>query len=192
MRADPGRAERMGLGEQVARASQLVAVGDLWGARPWWQDPRLLVAGAAVIVLLVCLALWQALQVSGAEHRAAMLEAQAEEGFIRAPSSTRTARAAPGSGGSLRIGIDEVAERVEILIPVPSNRYRAYNVALSRDDGVAIVSAERLQRDSNGELVLSLNSSALPAGAYSIRLEGVTPRGRAEPAGRVRLSVSGR
>ncbi len=192
VRADPARAERMGLAEQVGRASQLVATGELWTDRTWWRDPRLLIGAAAAIVALLVLALWLSARVSSAEHQSERLQAQAEEGFIRAPSTTRIARATPAAAGQLRVGAGEFAERLEIRIAVPGDKFRSYNVALARDDGVSIFNAERLQRDSNGELILQLNSSVLPAGAYSIRLEGVTARGRTEPAGRIRLSVSGR
>ena len=69
-----------------------------------------------------------------------------------------------------------------------SDRYERFRIALLRDDGTAILHAERLARDSNGELHLGFNTSMLPDGIYRLRVEGYTRRGELERFAEARLS----
>jgi hypothetical protein len=46
-----------------------------------------------------------------------------------------------------------------------------------------------LLKDSNGELRLTLNSTGLSAGIYTVRLEALPPRGIAIPIGWLILEV---
>jgi hypothetical protein len=189
VRDDPDLLERMGLGEQIARGSRLVDVDRLGVKPPWWHDRPVALGAAAALGILVIACAWLAISAGIARERMAMLEARAEQGFLAPPSTTRTARVSLESGGNLKLG-GGAPERLEIRIEARSNKYNQFRVSVLRDDGTAVLHFDRLQRDTNGELRLALNSTLLPPGGYVLRIEGFTWRGETEPVGRIRMAVT--
>jgi hypothetical protein len=153
----------------------------------WWQDRRVALGAAVAIVVLAIASLWLGSSASTARERMALLEAQAQEGFLLPPSTARTVRLQMGSGVALGGG---APERVELRIDARSNTYKLFRVSIGRDDGTAVMHFDRLQRDTNGEIRFALNSTLLPPGAYTIEVEGFTWRGETEPFGRARLRVA--
>jgi hypothetical protein len=153
----------------------------------WWQDRRVAIGAAITLPLLVVTSLWLAIRLDIAEDRRLLLERQAEEGFLRPPSSSRTVRVDLDSGATVGLGGGDLPERVELRITVRSNRFNVFRIAIARDDGTEVIQVDRLQRDTNGELKLALNSSVLPAGSYTLRVEGFTWRGETVPVGRIAL-----
>jgi len=154
---------------------------------PWWQDRRVAVGGAIALLLLIISSVWLAVKLDIAEDRRVMLERQAAEGFLRAPSSSRTARVDLESPTTVALGTGPLPERVELRIAARTSRFNVFRVAITRNDGVAVLHADRLQRDTNGELRLAINSSLLPEGSYTVRVEGFTWRGETVPVGRFAL-----
>jgi len=171
--------------------SRPIDVGRLGEQRPWWHDRRVPIGAAVAILVLAVAAAWSAIRAGIAEDRMAMLETRAAQGFLLPPSTTRTAVAEPGRGGRVAMGGGGAPERVELRIPVRSGDFRLFRIAIARDDGTAVLRADRLQRDSNGELRLALNSSLLPPGAYTVQIDGFTWRGETEPMGSIDLAVLG-
>lgn len=186
---DPALLERMDLGEQIARGSRLVDVDRLGIKPPWWHDRRIALGAAVTLGILVIACVWLAISAGIARERMAMLDARAEQGFLAPPSTTRTARVSLDSGGNLTLG-GGAPERLEIRIEARSNKFNQFRVAMLRDDGTAVLHFDRLQRDTNGELRFALNSTLLPPGGYTLRVEGFTWRGETEPVGRIRLTVT--
>ena len=185
---DPALLERLRLDEQVARGSRLLEVDGLGIKPPWWHDRRVAMAAAGVIGILLVACVWLATSAGIARERMALLEAREQQGFLAPPSTTRTARVRLDSGGNISLG-GGAPERLEIRIEARSSKFNQFRIAIQRDDGTAILHVDRLQRDSNGELRLALNSTLLPPGSYSLRVEGFTWRGETEPVGKIRLSV---
>ncbi len=157
---------------------------------PWWHDPRVLPAAGAIILLLLVFGVWQAIRAGIADDRRAMLEARTTAGFLMPPSTTRTTRVSLRAPQPVTLGGGRAAERLDIHIDARSDRYNAFRIAIRRDDGTAALHVDRLQRDSNGSLRLALNSTLLPPGRYTIRVEGFTQRGDTVPAGVIPLTVA--
>ena len=155
----------------------------------WWHDRRVAIAAASAIGLLLIACTWLAISAGVARERMAMLEAREQQGFLAPPSTTRTARVSLDSGGTIGLG-GGAPERLEIRIDAHSNKFNLFRVAILRDDGTAVLHVDRLQRDTNGDLRLALNSTLLPPGSYSLRIEGFTWRGETEPVGRIRMTVT--
>jgi len=61
------------------------------------------------------------------------------------------------------------------------------HLGLTNNDRVAVIS--NVQRDSNGQLRVGFNSSALGPGDYQMTLEGVDCRGGTEPQAWVTFAV---
>ncbi len=157
-----------------------------------YQKPQVLAGGAALILVLALALAWTAWRWNMALDRMEMMEAQAAVGFLRPPSSTQTLRIDPRAGRLTGIYAGEMAQRIDLAIAVNSDRFDRFRIALSRDDGLAILHTERLAPDSNGDLHLGFNTSMLPDGIYRLRIEGYTRRGKLEKYAESRLSVSGR
>jgi hypothetical protein len=162
---------------------------------PWierLQRTQVLLAGLALILLLSLTVLFVFWRWGITQDRFAMLEKQAAEGFIQAPSSTRTVKIDPRV--SRQIGIDGsgLPQRIDLLLNARSNRYHLFRVSLLRDDGTLILHADRLVRDSNYDLRLSFNTSVLPNGLYRIQIEGYTRNGALQRFAEARMHVAGK
>ena len=155
----------------------------------WWQDRRVAVGAAVGLVLLAIACAWLAHRAGIAQERMALLEAQAEQGFLTPPSTSRSVRVNLESGRTISLG-GGTPERLEVHLDARSNRFNLFRVAIARDDGTAVLHFDRLQRDSNGEIRFALNSTLLPPGRYTIRVEGFTWRGETVPVGRIGLTVA--
>jgi len=161
-----------------------------WMAR--YQKPQVLAGAAALILVLALAVLWTAWRWNVALDRMEMLNAQAAEGFLRPPSSTQTLRIDPRAGSFAGVDAGGLPKRIDLAIAVNSDRHERFRIALSRDDGTALLHTERLAPDSNGNLHLSFNSSLLPDGIYRLRIEGYTPRGELQRYAESRLRIGGR
>ena len=157
-----------------------------------FQTPRVLAAGAALILVLVGALAWTAWRWNIALNRLEMMQAQAAVGFLQPPSSTQTLLINPRGGSLTGIDAGGLPKRIDLSIAVISSRYARFRIALSRDDGTSILHTERLAPDSNGNLHLGFNTTLLPDGIYRLRIEGYTKRGELEKYAESRLSVGGR
>ncbi len=162
---------------------------------PWidrLREHRLAVGAVTALVALAVALIWVAWRWGVAEDRMDMLQKQADAGFLQAPSTNRLVRVDLRSPGAVSIGGGDFPERVDFLLNARSDRYARFRVSLLRQDGTLVFRADQLVRDSNMDLRLSLNSSALPQGNYVIRVEGHARDGRTEPFSEVTLRALGK
>jgi hypothetical protein len=162
---------------------------------PWIEklSPyRLVIAAGAVLVLLLGAIGWLAYRWNIAEDRLALLQRQADAGFLQAPSSSRTVRIDLRAPRAVSVGGAGFPERIDLLVNARTDRYARFRVSLLRDDGTLIVHADQTVRDSNNDLRLSFNTSILPAGAYRVRVEGYVRGGVLQFMAESRLTSAGR
>ncbi len=162
---------------------------------PWidrLREHRLAIGAATVLVALVVALVWVAWRWGVAEDRMAMLQKQADAGFLQAPSTNRTVRVDLRRPGTVTMGGGDFPERIDFLLNARSDRYARFRVSLLREDGTLVFHADHMVRDSNMDLRLSLNSSVLPQGGYLIRVEGYARGGRTERFAESALRVVGR
>lgn len=162
---------------------------------PWinrLREHRLAVGVATALVVLAVALAWVAWRWGVAEDRMEMMQKQADAGFLQAPSTTRTVRVDLRNPGTVSMGGGDFPERVDFLLNARSDRYARFRVSLLRHDGTLVFHADQLVRDSNLDLRLSLNSSAVPQGNYVLRVEGYARNGRTAPFSEVSVRVAGR
>src|SRR5262245_22696126 len=162
---------------------------------PWVEklSPyRMVIAAGAVLVLLLGAIIWLAYRWSIADDRLALLQKQAEAGFLQAPSTSHTVRIDLRAPRAVSVGGVGFPERVDLLVNARTDRYARFRMSLLRDDGTLIVHADQMLRDSNNDLRLSFNSSILPAGTYRIRVEGYLPAGATQFMAEAPLTSAGR
>jgi hypothetical protein len=156
------------------------------------QQPKVL-AGIAGLVLMLAIALVGVVWRWGiAEDRFEIMEKKAAEGFLQAPSSTRTVRVDPRTAQLVSVDSGGFPQRIDLFIAARSDRFERFRVSLVRDDGTLVLHADRMVRDSNNDLRLSINTSILPDGRYLIRVEGYTRGGEMERYAEARMQVMGR
>ncbi len=161
----------------------------------WWQQPFAVAALAGVAALLLVIAV--ASQSSARRERAAAaaLAAELKTATLRAPTRDRTLRIVPNprswsASPDATIDWPEPPELIELFLPVGYARYQAFAVTIDKADQGRMMVLRRMSPDSNGDLRLSLNSSAFGPGEYRIRLQGYTWRGQRVDAGWVRLVIT--
>jgi hypothetical protein len=147
--------------------------------------------GAGVLLLAVALA-WVAWRWGVAEDRMALMQKQAEAGFLQAPSTNRTVRIDLRAPRAVSVGGGDFPERVDFLVNARTQRYVRFQVSLLREDGTLVFRADQMVRDSNQDLRLSLNTSMLPQGSYVLRVEGNGRGGKLERFGEAQLRAAGR
>ncbi len=162
---------------------------------PWLEklrQPGVLAGAAGLLLALLLTLVWVVWRWGMAEDRYEMLQEQAAEGFLQAPSSTRTVRVDPRASGSITVNGGGFPQRIDLLIAARSDRYERFRVSLLRADGVLLLHADRMTRDSNSDLRLSFNTSVLPNGPYRIRIDGYPRTGEMQRFAELRMQVTGR
>jgi hypothetical protein len=162
---------------------------------PWIERirPRRLAIGIGTGMLLLAVALaWVAWRWGVAEDRMALMQKQAEAGFLQAPSTNRTVRIDLRAPRAVSVGGGDFPERVDFLVNARTPRYVRFRVSLLREDGTLVFRADQMVRDSNQDLRLSLNTSMLPQGSYVLRVEGNGRGGKPERFGEAQLRAAGR
>jgi hypothetical protein len=157
-----------------------------------FQQPKALAGIAGLVLVLVLVLVWVAWRWGIAEERYALLEKKAAEGFLVAPSSTRSVRINPRESRVIGIGGGGFPQRVDLMIATVTSSYDRFRVSLVRDDGTLVLHADRMVRDSNNDLRLSLNTSVLPPGRYRLKIDGYSRRGDLESFEEASLQVAGR
>jgi hypothetical protein len=156
------------------------------------REPKALAGIAGLILVLVIALVWTAWRWGVAEDRYEMMEKKAGEGFLQAPSSTRSVRIDPRQSRIVGIDAGGMPQRVDLMIAAVTSNHDRFRVSLLRDDGTLVLHADRMVRDSNSDLRMSFNTSLLPNGRYRLRIEGYTRNGDLQPFEEASLQVSGR
>ena len=158
-----------------------------------WLRPETLLAGIGLIALLLLAVLWLSWRWRIAEDRMEMMQARADQGFLVAPSSSRSVHLDPSQGErSATVGGGTVPERIDLAIAARSSRYDRFRVSILRDDGTLVLHADRLVRDSNNDLRLSFNTSMLAPGDYLVRVDGIERNGAFTRIGAAMLHAGSR
>ncbi|MDH4261273.1 MAG: hypothetical protein OEW16_13355 [Gammaproteobacteria bacterium] len=162
---------------------------------PWLeqlQQPKALAGIAGLVLVLVLVLIWMAWRWGIAEDRYEMLQQQAAEGFLQAPSSTRSVRIDPRQSRVIGVGGGDLPQRIDLMIAAVTSSHDRFRVSITRDDGTLVIHADRMVRDSNSDLRLSFNTSLLPAGMYRIRIDGYARNGDLQPFEEASMQVMGR
>jgi len=112
---------------------------------------------------------------------------------MQAPASMQTYRVEPVRGkpaqATLALGWLNPPQLLDLYIDVSDGKYQQFMVTIDSVETGRVMQIRRIARDSNRELRLALNSSALGPGEYLVHVEGYTWRGQTEDVGWVRLGL---
>lgn len=160
----------------------------------WWQRPATVVALAGLAAVLLVTTIVSQVGLRRERAAAAVLATALKTATLRAPTRDRSLRVAPNprswsAAPDASIAWPEPPEMIEIFMPVGYARFREFAVTIDKADHGRMMLLQRVVPDSNGDLRLSLNSSAFGPGEYRLRLQGYTWRGQRVDAGWVRLRI---
>ncbi len=160
----------------------------------WWQT-RLACAGfAAVCALLLVTTAWSLYRSGTDREYARVARASVQKLTLRASSNERDLRIAPNprswsAAPDASLHAPEPPEMLNLFFPVGYTNYPSFAVIIDKVDHGRVLTVQRVSPDSNRDLRLSLNSSALGPGEYRIRLQGYSWQGKRVDVGWVRLLI---
>lgn len=195
----PELLDQIGLGERINAALRLLEAGGRsapWEERapPRWQQLPVLVALCILCAALMLATLWTTNKLSAQTRKSQSLQQQLTAQALDPALSTRRvavipSRTAPSTHSVAVIG-GAAAEFGDLYIDMSWSRYASYNLTIDRIDQGRVAILHNLQRDSNGNLHLVLNSSALGPGDYQLTIEGLTWSGQPVPQAWATITIA--
>jgi hypothetical protein len=195
----PELLDEIGLPERVNAGLRLLEASgkpEPWQekAKPKWQRPEVTIGLAAAVAVLGLTLLMLGGNNAGKSSQIAALKKQVFEQPLDPATSTREIRVLPSRSGAsntpaITIG-GAATQLVDLKIDESRSAFHAFRVTIDRIDQGRVAVITNLNKDSNGNLRLALNSSALGPGAYQFTIEGITWRGEMEPDSWVTIGVA--
>jgi hypothetical protein len=187
-RQHPEFIQELGLAERVHSALRLLEAGGIappWEAkpRPWWEQLPVLIAVAVLALAASISAMVFAGKVSGRDAAIGALRQRIAEQPLEPATSTRSVRLVPSrtapSGHPAIVVGGGSAQMAELRIDMSWSKFTAFRVTIDRQDQGRVAVLNYMLRDSNGDLRLALNTTALGPGTYQFAIEGLTLRSEA-------------
>jgi hypothetical protein len=190
-REEPHLLDEIGLPERVNAGLRLLEASgkpEPWQEAPRrvWEKPAVAISlGVAVVVLLT----WLAIVGSASANKSReidKLKALVVEQPLEAASSTQTVRISPARAGTsttpaITIGGGSSAQLADFRIDLARSPYRSFQLTLDRVGEGRVAVLHNMMKDSNGNLRLAINTSALGPGTYQFTIDGLTWRGDTDP-----------
>jgi hypothetical protein len=195
----PELLDEIGLPERVNAGLRLLEASgkpEPWQekARPKWQRPEVTLGLAAAVVALGLTLLMMGGNTAGKSRQIAELKKQMLEQALDPATSTREIRVLPSRSGAsntpaITIG-GGAAQLADLKIDESRSPAHTFRVTIDRIDQGRVAVITNLLKDSNGNLRLAFNSSALGPGAYQFTIEGINWHGEPEPDSWVTIGVA--
>jgi hypothetical protein len=195
--AHPELLEEIGLSERINAALKLLDAGHTtpWEQKPllWWQKLPVVLGTAAAAVMFAIVALTLTGKLGASEHRLTSLSQRLAAQPIDPAEFTRSFtlspnRTAPSSRSLATIG-GATAQMANLHFDVSWSKYAAFRVTIDRVDQGRVAVLGDVLRDSNGQIDLAFNTSALGPGDYAFTIEGLTWKGEPVAQGWATISV---
>jgi hypothetical protein len=196
-REHPELIDQLGLAERVHSGLRLLEAGGIappWEApaRKWWEQLPIMIGALSLALAAVigAAAMWGKL--AGRDATIASLQQAVSEQPLEPATSTRTiklvpSRTAPSRRAAVTLGGGGVAQMADLKIDMSWSKFTAFRVTLDRQDQGRVAVLNYMLRDSNGDLHLALNNTALGPGIYEFAIEGLSLHG--EPVAQAWITI---
>jgi hypothetical protein len=196
-RAHPDYLDQMRLSERTHASLKLLEASgrqaDLGEAEiPWWKTIYFQAGLGAVT--LACLLGFLALFGKYVLQRSAIedLQQRVEQGSLLPPATARGIRLQPDRAPGIHkakvlISVKGKAELINLRLDLSYTRLNTFRVQVEKQDQGRAIVIENLLKDSNGDLKVTFNSSAMAAGTYDVVIEGLPFRGAPIAEGWLRI-----
>jgi hypothetical protein len=154
---------------------------------PWWKTPYLPIGlGAlAVVSLLAFGMLYGKYLLLGGKLESA--RALAAHGSLAAPKAQHSYRVAPDHAAgidSARVTVNTGSpELIDLQIDMGYSHENLFRMVVDKRDQGRVLVLDNLLKDSNGNLKIAFNTSALAAGLYDVHVDTLPSRGISAPVG---------
>ncbi len=195
---NPALLDELGLPTHVNAALRLLEAGGRpppWEERPrrFWEKPQALIAVAVLAMVLGGMALYLRSRLQAVQQRISGLTQQIAERPIDPATSTRSitlipSRTAPSRRDAVVVG-EGTAQIADLKIDMSWSAFTVFRVTIDRIDQGRVAVLHNALRDSNGQVHIALNTSALGPGSYQFTLEGLNWRNEATPQAWITVGV---
>lgn len=186
----PELIDEIGLTARISAAVRLLDASGRaapWEGRDkrWWERLPVLIGTAALAIGLAaaCLLLQQRLAAS--ERSLERVQQRANAQPLDPAKSTRAITVIPSRSGPSRHSVVTIggpeAQMADLKFDLSWSQFATFRVTIDRIDQGRVGVLHNVQRDSNGNLHIELNSTALGPGEYQLTIEGLSWRGDPEP-----------
>ena len=198
-REHPELLDELGIPERVNAALRLLEASgkpEPWAEppKPFWQKLEI-VLGLLGAVLVLGAAL--AIVADGSAQKTRRIAALAHEAMERPldpATSTRDIRLLPSRDGAsntpaIVIGGGSEGQLADFRIDESRSPYRLFRITIDRINQGRVGVIDHLARDSDGNLRIALNSTALGPGDYQLTIEGLNWQGQPQPDSWVTIGI---
>ena len=195
----PELLDEVGLPERVNAALRLLEASgkpEPWAEpkKPFWQKLEVLLG---LVGATVALALALAIIASGSAQktqRIAALQRQVMERPLDPATSTRDIHLLPSRSGAsdspaISIGGGTEGQLADFRIDESRSPYRVFRITIDRINQGRVGIIDHIAKDSDGNLRIALNSTALGPGNYQLTIEGLTWQGLPQPDSWVTIGI---
>jgi hypothetical protein len=196
---NPELLDEIGLPERVNAGLRLLEASgkpEPWQekATPAWRKPQVTIGLAAAVAVLCLTLLMVGGSNAGKNRQLTALSKKVLEQALDPATSTREIRVLPSRSGAsntpaITIG-GGAAQLADLKIDESRSPYHLFRLTIDRIDQGRVAIITNVAKDSNGNLRLALNSSALGPGAYQFTIEGINWRGEPEADSWVTIGVA--
>jgi len=161
---------------------------------PWWQTPVFvaLLAGVTVVSLACLWVLYGKYSLLRGERDDALVKIS--QGTLAPPAAHNILRLSPDRAAAVdqaRVPINHtMPQMLELHIDMSYVKTPQFRVTVDKKDQGRVLVMDNLLRDSNGDLKVSFNTSALTPGRYDLRIEALPLLGMPMAVGWLILDVS--
>ena len=197
-RENPQFVDEIGLQDRVQSAIRLLETSgqpEPWAAAPKkvWEQLWFTAALAAGVVVLVA-ATWHFFASSNKfETQAAQLQKLVNEQPLSPAGSTHVVRVVPSRTGAASAPVvsmgGPVTEFADMQIDVSWSKSALFNISIERIGQGRVAVLHNIAKDSNGQIKLAMNSSALGPGDYQVAIDALDWRGLPTPAAWLRWNI---
>jgi hypothetical protein len=198
-REHPELLDELGIPERVNAALRLLEAGgkpEPWAEppKPFWQKLEIVLGLlGATVVLGIALAIVANGSAQRSRHILA-LQKVATERPLKPAASTRDIRLLPSRDGAsdtpaIIIGGGSEGQLADFRIDESRSAYHSFRITIDRLDEGRVAIIDHLAKDSDGNLRIALNDTALGPGNYLLTIEGLNWQGQPQPDSWVTIGI---
>jgi hypothetical protein len=160
---------------------------------PWWKLPQVLAAACAVALaaLIACAVLAGKLNLMGGRLEDA--RRVAGQGSLAPPTAMRNMHIQPDRAAGINSAIlkvdHKVPQLIDVAIDMSYSSEKRFRVTIDKRDQARALMLGALSKDSNGEMHVAFNTSALGGGQYDVSIQALPLIGAPVEAGWLVLDV---
>jgi hypothetical protein len=161
---------------------------------PWWKSIYVLI-GLGSVTLISLVAFWSLVgKISLLQGKLEDAKHLVDHGSLVQPATEKTIFISPDHSPGIDSARITLSKSAPLLMDVHidlayTEKLMQFRVFVDKKDQGRALVLNNLLKDSNGELRVTLNSTGLSAGIYTVRIEALPPRGVPIPKGWLLLEV---